>query len=78
MVKHEGRIGTQGLLPERESMYFNGGIYRDVSLIVTEPIQIAWYGTFVTTPDVSDEMAKILMSTELENHTDSDAECVEG
>jgi hypothetical protein len=32
---------------------FIGGIYRNVSMIVTEPLHVDWYGTSVTTPTTS-------------------------
>src|SRR5262249_12450355 len=32
---------------------FSGGLYRDVNLIVTDPLRVAWYGTFVTTPTLA-------------------------
>ena len=32
--------------------YSGSGIYRNVHLVVTDPIHVARYGTFVTTPDV--------------------------
>lgn len=64
------------LAPRAGEHVFNGGIYRDVSLIITEPIHISWYGTFVQTPDVSEDMAKIHISSEIENETDLFAECI--
>lgn len=59
------------LAPRAGEHVFNGGIYRDVSLIVTEQVHIAWYGTFVKTPQVSEESASLQFTTELENHTGS-------
>ena len=41
------------LAPRAGEHVFNGGIYRDVSLIVTERVHVAWYGTFVTASEVS-------------------------
>ena len=38
------------------SRYYSGsGIYRDVSLTVTEDVHIGQYGTYVTTPNLKDE-----------------------
>ncbi|HWT74187.1 MAG TPA: glycoside hydrolase family 2 TIM barrel-domain containing protein [Mobilitalea sp.] len=64
------------LAPRAGEHVFNGGIYRDVSLIITEPIHISWYGTFVQTPDVFEDIAKILISSEIENDTDLETECL--
>ncbi len=55
------------LAPRAGEHVFNGGIYRDVSLVVTEPVHVAWYGTCVTTPEVSKERAAIEVVTEVEN-----------
>ena len=41
------------IAPRAGEHVFNGGIYRDVSVIVTEPVHISWYGIWVTTPEVS-------------------------
>ena len=46
---------------------FTGGIYRDVYLVLTNTTHVAWYGTFVTTPQVSNEAATVKMTTEIRN-----------
>lgn len=58
------------LAPRAGEHVFQGGIYRDVSLIVVEPLHISWYGTFVTTPEISKERAQVEILTELENDFD--------
>ncbi|MCI9664814.1 MAG: beta-galactosidase [Lachnospiraceae bacterium] len=63
------------LAPRGGEHVFNGGIYRDVSLLVTEPVQIAWYGTFVTTPEVSREKAEVTVRTQICNHSDREVSC---
>ncbi|WP_417297123.1 glycoside hydrolase family 2 protein [Eisenbergiella porci] len=63
------------LAPRAGEHVFNGGIYRDVSLIVTQPLHIAWYGTRVTTPEVSKGTAKIAMDTEICNEAENAAQC---
>lgn len=35
--------------------YAGSGIYRDVSLIVTDPVHVSEYGTVITTPDIERE-----------------------
>lgn len=54
------------IAPRAGEHVFNGGIYRDVSVIVTEPVHISWYGIWVTTPEVSRQRAVIEIRTELE------------
>ncbi|KQR23503.1 glycoside hydrolase family 2 [Microbacterium sp. Leaf151] len=38
------------LAPRAGDHQFTGGIYRDVTLNVTDPVHVDWYGTAVTTP----------------------------
>jgi len=55
------------LAPRAGEHTFSGGIYRDVRLVVTAPLHVAWYGTFVTTPQVSKEAATVNVKTEVVN-----------
>lgn len=64
------------LAPRGGEHVFNGGIYRDVSLLIVNPVHIAWYGTFVTTPEVSKERAKVKIQTEICNDTDKEQKCM--
>jgi glycosyl hydrolase family 2 len=54
---------------------FSGGIYRDVSLVVTDPLHVTWYGTFVTTPQISSTAANVNIKTEVANSDSNDAVC---
>ena len=47
--------------------YTGSGIYRHAWLQVTNPVHIATYGTYVTTPSVSEDKAEIRIMTTLEN-----------
>jgi len=60
------------LVPRGGEHVFSGGIYRDVYLVVTNPIHVTWYGTSVTTPEVSKETATVNVKTEICNDTHSD------
>ena len=55
------------LAPRAGEHVFSGGIYRDVHLVVTDPLHVPWYGTFVTTPQVSKESATVNVKTEIVN-----------
>ncbi|HCE00407.1 MAG TPA: beta-galactosidase, partial [Armatimonadetes bacterium] len=55
------------LAPRAGEHVFSGGIYRNVRLVITAPLHVAWYGTFVTTPQVSRESAKVNVKTEVAN-----------
>jgi beta-galactosidase len=52
--------------------YPGAGIYRKVTLQIRNPIHIAHWGTFVTTPSLGKDAAEIRASTFVENHTKSD------
>jgi hypothetical protein len=55
------------LVPRAGEHTFSGGIYRDMRLVVTAPLHVAWYGTFVTTPQVSQASAVVNVKTEVVN-----------
>lgn len=63
------------LAPRAGEHVFNGGIYRDVSLIVTDPVHVAWYGTSVTTPEVSGDRAAVEIGTEVKNEEEREIFC---
>ena len=55
---------------------FMGGIYRDVHLVVTDPLHVTWYGTFVTSPEVSSDSAVVDVKTEVANESAAPENCV--
>jgi beta-galactosidase len=55
------------LAPRAGEHVFSGGIYRDVWLVETAPIHVAWYGTFVTTPGLTEKSGKVNIKTEISN-----------
>lgn len=59
------------IAPRAGEHVFNGGIYRDVKLIVTSPVHIGWYGTYITTPEITDSSAIVRVRTDLINSLDS-------
>ena len=55
------------LAPRAGEHTFSGGIYRDVHLVITDPLHVPWYGTWVTTPKVSRAAATVQVQTEVRN-----------
>jgi beta-galactosidase len=56
---------------QKNSRFYTGsGIYRHVWLHVTNPVHVAPWGVFVTTPDASRETATISVQTEVANDSD--------
>jgi beta-galactosidase len=53
--------------PDSSRWYPGAGLYRHVWLDVTGPVHVARWGTYVTTPSVSDASARIAVRTALRN-----------
>ena len=66
------------LNPEENSSrwYPGAGIYRNVWLEVTGPVHVAHWGTYVTTPEVSNAAATVQVKTELRNRDSQEARVV--
>jgi beta-galactosidase len=58
--------------PASARWYPGGGIYRNVWLTKTNPVHVAHWGTFVTTGELSDEAATILLSLTIDNDSEYD------
>lgn len=54
--------------------YPGAGIYRKVTMTVCEPVHVAHWGTYITTPEVTDSSATVRIRTTVENHLDDDSE----
>jgi beta-galactosidase len=57
------------LVPEEASSrwYPGAGIYRNVWLVTTGPVHVAHWGTYVTTPEVSEASATVSVKSEIRN-----------
>jgi beta-galactosidase len=51
--------------------YSGSGIYRNVRLVLTYPIHVDLWGTYVTTPKVNTETARVVIQTTVKNTTKS-------
>ncbi len=60
--------------PHHSRWYPGAGIYRKVQLVINNPVHLAEWGTFVTTPTVSYDSATISVANTVENHTTSAVE----
>ncbi|MBZ0258887.1 DUF4982 domain-containing protein [bacterium] len=49
--------------------YPGAGMYRQVSMTICDPIHVAHWGMFVTTPEVLDKSAIVNIQSTIENHT---------
>jgi beta-galactosidase len=63
------------LAPRAGEHVFSGGIYRNVRLVITEPLHVTWHGTFVTTPRVSVESGAVNVKTEIRNDAANKKRC---
>ncbi len=54
--------------------YPGAGIYRKVMMTICGPVHVAHWGTFVTTPEVSDSSATIRVHSSVENHLDVESQ----
>lgn len=54
--------------PDSARWYPGGGLYRNVWLTKTDPVHVAQWGTYVTTPQVSKEQATIKLEVAIDNH----------
>ncbi|KAK4142717.1 glycoside hydrolase superfamily [Dichotomopilus funicola] len=54
--------------------YPGAGIYRNVWLVKTNPTHVGQFGTYITTPEVSEDAATVELVVDVQNDGDSDQE----
>ena len=57
------------LAPRAGEHVFSGGIYRDVRLVATDAVHVAWTGTRLTTPELSAASGRVAAETEIRNES---------
>lgn len=60
--------------PESSRWYPGAGIYRNVRLVVTDPVRVSHWGTYVTTPKVSSKSASVNIKTSVDNKTEDEVD----
>ncbi|MGC2401543.1 MAG: glycoside hydrolase family 2 TIM barrel-domain containing protein [Acidobacteriaceae bacterium] len=55
--------------------YTGSGIYRHTWLILTDPVHLAQWGTFIRTPAVSAQNATVEITTRVMNESEQDSDC---
>ena len=58
----------------RPRWYAGGGIYRHVRLLVTDPVHIDVYGTYVTTPRIREDRAEVRVVSTVRNDSSAPGE----
>ncbi|MFJ8027184.1 glycoside hydrolase family 2 TIM barrel-domain containing protein [Streptomyces sp. NPDC096311] len=66
-------VKVQNQLPSSR-WYSGSGIYREARLMVTEPVHVQRWGTYVTTPDITAERAVVRVRTTVVNASGAAAE----
>jgi beta-galactosidase len=59
--------------PDSSRWYPGGGIYRNVWLVKTSPVHVDQWGTYVTTSEVSSQVATVNIQVLVKNDSDTDA-----
>lgn len=62
--------------PQSSRWYPGAGLYRNVHVVVTEEIHVPVWGTYITTPFVSEEYASVKLKTEISNSDNADVRIV--
>ncbi|MCX5329477.1 glycoside hydrolase family 2 TIM barrel-domain containing protein [Streptomyces sp. NBC_00140] len=63
-------VKVQNRLPSSR-WYSGSGIYREARLVVTDPVRVKRWGTYVTTPEVTEERALVRVQTSVVNGSGS-------
>ena len=65
-------VKVQNQLPSSR-WYSGSGIYREARLVVTEPVHVERWGTYVTTPDITAERAVVRVRTSVVNESGAES-----
>ncbi len=62
--------------PESSRWYPGAGLYRNVHVVVTDAVHVPVWGTYITTPFVSEEYASVNLKTQIANSNGKDVKVV--
>lgn len=62
--------------PQSSRWYPGAGLYRNVHVVVTDEVHVPVWGTYITTPFVSEEYASVKLKTEIENSDNNEVRIV--
>ncbi|MGI5460533.1 glycoside hydrolase family 2 TIM barrel-domain containing protein [Streptomyces sp. CA-249302] len=65
-------VKVQNQLPSSR-WYSGSGIYREARLVITEPVHVERWGTYVTTPDITGERAVVRVRTSVVNESGAES-----
>lgn len=62
--------------PQSSRWYPGAGLYRNVHVVITDEVHVPVWGTYITTPFVSEEYASVKLKTEIENSDNNEVRIV--
>lgn len=65
-------VKVDNSLQPNSRWYSGSGIYRNTQLVITDKIAIDHWGTFITTPEVDEQTAKVSVKTKVRNASPDD------
>lgn len=67
VIKYDGEnvVAVRSTTEGNSRWYTGGGIYRDVHLVVKDPVSIARHGIFITTPTITNQNAEVSVQVEV-------------
>ncbi|GGZ34406.1 beta-galactosidase [Echinicola pacifica] len=71
-LKYGGEVNTLAVRVDNSAQpnsrwYTGSGIYRNVRMVRTHPIHVDHWGTFVSTPSITDSLAKVALEVRINN-----------
>jgi beta-galactosidase len=65
-------VKVDNSLQPNSRWYSGSGIYRNVRLVMTDPVHVDQWGTYITTPEVNERFTAVSIQTRVRNDSDQD------